>query len=466
MSIDGCFAILKIMNISLKAFLIPLLFASTLSLQVTSAQQACPTTSPEKEICEAKLREELAKVEAEIAEKQNQIKETQAEAKTLKGDISVLNNKIDQSALKIKSHGIVINKITGEISTKESTIKQLDQKLDRQRAALAQILRRSEEIENTSLIEGALRKQALSDFVLQAEEYRSVQFAMKDTFEEVRETKEETKEVKESLETKKTEQEKLKIQQEVERKKAEQNKQVKAVVLKETQGKESVYQKDLKEKQAKAAEIRNALFALRDASAIKFGDALQYANEAFEVTGVRPAFILAILTQESNLGKNTGRCYLKSVDGSGVNTSGTTFKNVMSPTRDVPPYLEVAKELGFDPFERLISCPLNVGWGGAMGPAQFIPSTWALFQARIGAAVGKTVPDPWNPADAFMASSIYLGDLGANAKTYTAERNAACRYYSGRSCDAASPANSFYGNQVMVKAATIQETMIDPLQGL
>ena len=101
-----------------------------------------------------------------------------------------------------------------------------------------------------------------------------------------------------------------------------------------------------------------------------------------------------------------------------------------------------------------------------MGPAQFIASTWAIFQARIGVAVGKAVPDPWNPADAFMASAIYLGDLGANAKTYTAERNAACRYYSGRICDAGVPANSFYGNQVMLKATSIQETMIDPLQGL
>lgn len=425
---------------------------------VSFAQQACPTTSPEKEICEAKLREELAKVEAEIAEKQNQIKTTQAEAKTLKGDISVLNNKIDQSALKIKSHGIVIKKITGEISTKETVIQQLDQKLDRQRSALAQIVRKNEELQNVSLVEAALKKQALSDFVLQAEEYRSVQLAMEDTFEEVKDTKEQTVEVKQSLESKKTEQEKLKIQQEVERKKAEQNKQVKAVVLKETQGKESEYQKVLKEKQAKAAEIRNALFSLRDASAIKFGDALQYANEAFEVTGVRPAFILAILTQESNLGKNTGRCYLKNVDGSGVNTSGTVFKNVMSPTRDVPPYLEIAKDLGFDPFERLISCPLNVGWGGAMGPAQFIPSTWNGYKAKVAAAEGKAVANPWIARDAIMASAFLHKDNGAVSD----ERNAACRYYSGRSCSSVS--NS-YGNSVVALAKKIQNEQINALQG-
>jgi len=447
------------MSTFLKGFLGTTLFLSVFLVpNFSSAQQACPQTSPEKEVCEAKLREELVRVEAEIAEKQNQIKATQAEAKTLKGDISVLNNKIDQSALKIKSHGIVINKITGEISTKVSTINQLDQKLDRQRSALAQIVRRNDELQSVSLIEAALKKQALSDFVLQAEEYRSVQLAMRDTFEEVKETKEQTEEVKQSLESKKTEQEKLKIQQEVERKKAEQNKQVKAVVLKETQGKESEYQKILKEKQAKAAEIRNALFALRDADPIKFEDALRYATEAFEITGVRPAFILATIRQESNDGKNVGRCYLKNIDGSGVNTKGTRITNVMNPTRDVPPFIAIAKELGFDPFEKLISCPLNVGWGGAMGPAQFIVSTWNGYKTKVAQALGKNTSNPWNPRDAIMASAFLHKDNGA----VTDERNAACRYYSGRSCTSST---SFYGNSVVSLARKIQTEQIDPLQG-
>lgn len=447
------------MSTLLKAsFTVALFFSIVFAPNDALAQKACPQTSPEKEVCEVKLREELAKVEAEIAEKQGQIKETQAEAKTLKGDISVLNNKIDQSALKIKSHGIVINKITGEISTKKTVIQQLDQKLDRQRGALAQIVRRNQELQSVSLVEAALKKQALSDFVLQAEEYRSVQLAMNDTFEQVKDTKEETEEVKQSLESKKTEQEKLKIQQEVERKKTEQNKQVKAVVLKETQGKESIYQKDLKEKQAQAAAIRNALFSLRDASAIKFGDALEYANEAFETTGVRPAFILAILTQESNLGRNTGRCYLKNEDGSGVNTSGKVFKNVMNPTRDVPPYLAIAKELGFDPYERLISCPQSVGWGGAMGPAQFIASTWNGYKERVAKAEGKAIANPWIARDAIMASAFLHKDNGAAGD----ERNAACRYFSGRACSSIS--NS-YGNSVVALAKKIQAEQINPLQG-
>lgn len=99
-----------------------------------------------------------------------------------------------------------------------------------------------------------------------------------------------------------------------------------------------------------------------------------------------------------------------------------------------------------------------------MGPAQFIPSTWNGMKSKIASATGKSVPDPWNPSDAIMASALLLRDLGAAAGTYTAERNAACRYYGGgRACTSVT---STYGNQVMAKTANIQENMIDPLKGL
>ncbi len=89
-----------------------------------------------------------------------------------------------------------------------------------------------------------------------------------------------------------------------------------------------------------------------------------------------------------------------------------------------------------------------------MGPAQFIPSTWNIFKGRIATMLNVSVADPWNPEHAFMASALYLSDLGAVAGSYTAERNAACKYYSGRSCSDSN--NIFYGDQVMAKVAGIQ----------
>jgi membrane-bound lytic murein transglycosylase B len=92
-----------------------------------------------------------------------------------------------------------------------------------------------------------------------------------------------------------------------------------------------------------------------------------------------------------------------------------------------------------------------------MGPAQFIASTWNILKSRIASALGTGVANPWSPKDAITASAIYLGDLGASTQGYTAERNAACRYYSGRKCDNKKPSNSFYGNSVMSLASKIQD---------
>ena len=122
-------------------------------------------------------------------------------------------------------------------------------------------------------------------------------------------------------------------------------------------------------------------------------------------------------------------------------------------------------------METKVSCPIDgvPGYGGAMGPAQFIPSTWNLIESKIASALGKTTPDPWDPADAIMASAILLADLGANTGDYTNERTAACKYYSGKTCYTSKGRANVglsYGTKVMSRASNIQLTMIDPLQNL
>ncbi len=231
--------------------------------------------------------------------------------------------------------------------------------------------------------------------------------------------------------------------------------------------KEQAYQALLKQQAAKRAQILAALFSLRDTAAIPFGDALKYANLASQKTGVRPAFILAILKQESAWGKDQGSCYLTNpTTGSGIGkNSGKAVNNVMKPTRDVQPFMDITGALGRDPYKTLVSCPIGgYGYGGAMGPAQFIPSTWKLMQNKIASALGIAHSDPWNPRDAFMASALYLDDLGAGAGGYTAERTAACRYYGGGS--KCTNTTAPYGDQVMAKAKDIQENMIDPLSNI
>src|SRR6185436_15453075 len=149
--------------------------------------------------------------------------------------------------------------------------------------------------------------------------------------------------------------------------------------------------------------IRSALFSLAGISTkIEFGTALNYANEVKAKLGVDPAFLLAILTQESNLGANVGQCYLTNPDtGAGVGkNTGTPFTNVMKPERDVGPFLEITSALSFNAYQTAVSCPIAgvAGYGGAMGPAQFIPSTWKLFEGRLQTILGYYA-NPWRPED-------------------------------------------------------------------
>ena len=160
------------------------------------------------------------------------------------------------------------------------------------------------------------------------------------------------------------------------------------------------------------------------------------------------------MTQESDLGKNIGQCYLKDPltgDGVGKNT-GRKFERVMNPKRDVPIFLQITKELGLDPYSTQVSCPMSFGWGGAMGPAQFIPSTWQLYKTKLSSILGKT-PNPWDIRDSFLAAALLLKDNGAKNGDVNSEWKAAMLYFSG-SLD---PKYSFYGDNVMAIAEKYQQ---------
>jgi len=415
---------------------------------------------------EDELKAYLAQCEKEIAEQQALLNEQAKQSKTITGDISILTTKINKAKLDIKSRNAVITKLSKEIGSKEQKISQLEFNLENKKESLAQLIRKTLELDQSSLVYLLLSGQSLSGFYSDIDSFAFINKAVKESVDEIKGIKTETETEKINLEKDQNDQVDAKVELENSKKKIEKSEAEKQRLLKISKQKESEKMKYIAEQAKKAAQIRSALFALRDSAAIPFEEALKYANLASGKTGVRPALVLAILTQESALGKNVGSCYLTDqTTGAGVGAkSGIIIQKVMKPERDVGPFISLLEKLGKQIYKTLVSCPQSIGWGGAMGPAQFIPSTWAIFANRIAAAVGVAIADPWAPYDAFMASSMYLSDLGASAGGYTAERNAACKYYSGKTCAAASYVAP-YGDQVLAKAKLIQDN-IDFLQGV
>ncbi len=414
----------------------------------------------------AALQAQYDELQVEIAQWQKVIDDTNTKKKSLTGDVSALTAQIKKAQAEIDQRNVVITQLQSEISQKTKAVQTLETKLQLGKDSLAKLLRDKNEIETTPLVVIALSSGSLSDFFDSISTIDTIDSALQDHFDTLRGIETQTQKEKDALSAQQNAQVDARYQVQTTQQQINQNKQQKAQLLAITTNEEAQYKKVLAANQAKAAAIRAALFPLRDAAAIEFGTALQYAQVAQKTTGVDPALVLAILTQESNLGQNVGQCYLiNDTTGAGAGkNSGTPFAKVMNPTRDVPIFLTLANSLGFDPHAQVVSCPIASagGWGGAMGPSQFIPSTWALYAGRIASADSVSTANPWNPQDAITAMSVYLGDLGAGVGGYTAEHTAAAKYYAGGNW---ASAGKTYANQVMAKVSSIQSN-IDFLNNL
>lgn len=422
----------------------------------------------------AALQQQLDDLEQKIEAQQRILQEKQRERVSLERDVSILDAKIEKARLAIQARDIAIRQLTQEIGQRQSTIGDLNEKLLREKESLAQLLRKTNEIDDVSMVEIILSKKSLADFFEDLDSYQAVKSALKDSFDEIETTKDDTQAEKEALERKRSEEMELRQLQELEAQRIEEQEAEKERILAATKGEERQYQQLISVNEKTAAEIRAELFALRDSKAIPFGEALELAQFASSKTGVRPALILGVLTQETKLGEFLGT---------------GNWQADMHPTRDRPLFEAITSTLGLDPNSVPVSKQPGYGWGGAMGPAQFIPSTWACFggyvnvntgdcantsgsmsreqffagpwryeqsRDRIRALTGKASPsNPWNNQDAFMASALLLKDNGADRGGYEAERLAALRYFAGWA-NADNPSYAFYGDAVMEHAAGYQ----------
>jgi membrane-bound lytic murein transglycosylase B len=416
-------------------------------LTIVAFAEVDPTLVAQRRVT---LELELKAYEEQISQYQELISQKQKEGDSLKRDISILDAQIAKAKVGIKARILNINKLAGQIESKTGSIIILSSKIFDAKRAIGFALRKIQENDSMSVVELALTYTDLTHFFNEAEAFSSIQASLHILFSDLINLKNQEEKAKNEFEDQKNSEIQLKALQELEKKTIEKSEAERRRLLNETKGKESEYQKTLKDKQKTAANIRSQLFLLTGSPSISFEKALEYANFAERVTGVRPALLLGVITQETELGKNIGQCLLTNSpnkgDGIGKNT-GRSFEGIMKPTRDVDPFMDITSRIGLDPKLMPVSCPQSGGYGGAMGPAQFIPSTWVLFEKRITKLTGNDPPNPWNAKDAFIASALLLKDNGADEQTYNSEWTAAMRYFAGSNWN--KKAYSFYGDNVL-----------------
>lgn len=410
------------------------------------------------------LEQELQKLEEEINSIQGDITKTQQQKKALQDQVTVLQSKIRKLDQAISTGNKLVADLKDQIQDTRGSIEQTSLQIEAKKQELALILQQIAQQDRRSVAEIVLTGDTITDFFSNVAGLQALGARNKVLLGDLRNLNEYLETQKGKLESEKSQEENFVRIQILQKQESQNTKKQTEVVLSKTKGKESEYQKLLADRQKQAQEIKSRIFELIGVpEAPTFGEALAIANSVSAQTGVRPELLLAVLTQESSLGKNVGQCYMKNTQtGQGVRISNNaTVNNIMKPSRDIQPFLQIAKDLGRDPFVTPVSCPIPSvgGYGGAMGPAQFIPSTWMIYKERLDVILGRPA-DPWQIKDAFLAAGLYLQTYGAAKQDYNSEWKAAMIYFSGST----NVRYRFYGDSVMRIASQYTED-IKALQG-
>jgi peptidoglycan hydrolase CwlO-like protein len=402
--------------------------------------------------------EEKTQLQQQLQDIENQIKQYQQELSQISGEKNTLQNKLKQLqkqqaslALQMQATNLKISAIHEELSTTEKAIETNVTRSKRLKKQLVEYIRLIYQQDSDSLFYILLSQDNLSDVLNELENTSQISQSLNSVITEIQNNNKELTAKQDELAMQNEEANNLLSIQNLQRGQIAGTASEHSSLLAETKGKESAYQATLRDTQKLAAQIRSRLYPLlQTGKQISFGEAVQIAQYASSLTGVRASFLLAILTQESNLGKNVGTCNRPG------DPAEKSYKVVMKPTRDIQPFLQITDDLGLDPETTPVSCPMRNkdgsfnGWGGAMGPAQFIPSTWMGYKDKVAAITGKTA-NPWDIRDAFVAAAIKLKAGGAG--TVEGEWAAAMRYFSGGT----NTKYRFYGDNVVATANQYQK---------
>ncbi len=388
------------------------------------------------------LQNQIQQIQEKINLYQDQIKQKEKEAQTLKREIGILEAQVAQTELLIKQTDLAIQETELIIKDKEKELKNLGAQIDQEKAVLAEYLRTIYEYDQVSLTEIILEKQNFSDFFEEVQSLEILQAKVKQGLGELQNSKNKLEEEKKILEDRKEEQSQLRALQTAQKKSSQARKQQKDSLLKQTKGQEALFQKMMDKGYSDIASIKNQLYLLEGVGLkMTLEEAFNHAKFVSTKTGVRPAFLLAILKKESSWGTNVGTGF---------------WRSDMRPI-DQKAFVDICAELNLDPDKMPVSRKPSYGWGGAMGPAQFLPTTWQAYKAQVASLTGHQPPNPWDIDDAFTASSIKLANNGASQGGFDAEWKAAMIYFAGSNWS--NPLFRFYGDQVMDLAKVIQDQL-------
>ena len=389
---------------------------------------AMPVYAQEESVDIDETAQQLEANQQAISEKQQQITELnnkikqleqqQASAETegaiIAGKLDAIKQQLTQARLELRQTELNIKQVQRDKERTVEDIGLLREDIAIRREELAHVLRELYIHEQISLLDLFLRTGSLADVLAERRILSELQDRSVTVVKLLRVEEDKLIVEEEALEQQESDLGQLQQQLAGQREDLAVQEGAQQEFLAANREKQLRYERKIAEAQAARNEIEQGLFQLQGAGVkLSLTQATDMAKLAGKFTGVRPALLLGVLKVESNIGGNLGN---------GV------FPDDMQP-QSREPFLRIMAELGRDPHEAPISAAPSYGWGGAMGPAQIMPATWEGISARVGSYLGKSLPDPYELLDAFVGTSILLGDHGAFDPNR--EREAAGRYLAG-----------------------------------
>lgn len=382
-------------------------------------------------------RDELKDLQVEVQNLQEQQQEAASEARSLEEDLGYLEGQIDASEEELQGTLREIEGVTLELADTRVYIQELEAAIRSQKSLIEQYVNSLYTRDEPSVLKLLFSDMKFSELVGTIEKAETIQKNLADSIQLIQKKEAEIVSEKQHLFDKEEELLALKKLQEDQRSFLFAQQEEKQNLLEATQGEQEQYEELLAQKFEDRQNVLNTIRLLGggDEGAVGIEEIYRLAeiNSARLDGKVRPEFMVGLMKVESNLGQNVGRFFYKdALSGCASRPGNNTRINF---AREEQAFEQIVGRLGLPVTQPVSGCPFPKyhGVGGAMGPAQFIPTTWLGYEPKIIELKGGGQANPWSLEDAMMAMALKLTNGGQNhiAGDVGAERLAAKCYLGG-----------------------------------
>jgi len=408
------------------------LYGIVLLLLMSMFVPSSPVFAQGTESLKNQLSRQLAEIDRQAAIYRNEIHQLGEKNLSLKEELKLLGAEEEKNKLQIRALELTLGSLQKESSDLRVEIEKMNRKIFQSKELLSKSLRSIYQEDTRSFMEALFSDAGFSGFFDQVEYQQNLQHSIQNALAVTLEQKKTIDAENEELDGKLASQGRLLALQELGHRNLVNAQERRAQLIQENLTTSFTFEQKDRALQEVAAQLRQRLYILHGlAKSVDLDEALAKAQSVAKKVNVNPLFLMAILKVESDLGTNIG---------------GGNWRSDMHP-RDREAFLRITQKLGLDPDAVPVSSKPSYGWGGAIGPAQFLPAVWLSYEQEISVVTGHNPPNPWELTDAFAGAAIKLSHNGAGSQTYEGEWEAAMKYFAGGNWR--NPAYSFYADRVM-----------------